>query len=131
MYEPRQGIVLRAVYGAHLPATLRLPRALSANQPYFELRRYAAAGPREIRPSLQAVFGRAGMTPLDGRGLTFLIPFASLGARARAWAEVNADPEWHKLRGRVRLGEMAIYRRCYSEPSPKSLPAYISAASSR
>jgi hypothetical protein len=97
-------VVLRAIYGKRLPATLRVSRRVAADHPYFELREYSGLVER-----LEDLVARAGMRRhMMGAG-KFLIPFNSLDRRGQTWDRFNADPEWVSLRHQVRLIEMTIY----------------------
>jgi hypothetical protein len=80
----------------------------------FELRVYhsptyrqlAALNERFRGPEIK-IFHRAGIHPIlygstvigaNIPNLTYLIPFADLAAREKAWNAFNADPEWQKVR---------------------------------
>jgi len=80
----------------------------------FELRVYHSPTWRQLTalherfrgPEIK-IFHRVGIHPilysstLAGQNipnLTYLIPFADLAAREKAWAAFNADPEWQKVR---------------------------------
>jgi hypothetical protein len=80
----------------------------------FELRVYHSPTLRQLGalherfrgPEIK-IFHRVGINPilysstLAGQNmpnLTYLIPFADLAAREKAWAAFNADPEWQKVR---------------------------------
>jgi hypothetical protein len=80
----------------------------------FELRVYhsptrhqlAALHERFAGPEIQ-IFQRSGVHPVlytstifgaNMPNLTYLIPFADLAAREKAWAAFGADPEWVKVR---------------------------------
>lgn len=80
----------------------------------FELRVYhsptwrqlAALHERFAGPEVK-IFARVGVHPIfystgvfgqNLPNLTYLIPFADLGAREKAWAAFAADPEWIKVR---------------------------------
>jgi hypothetical protein len=80
----------------------------------FELRVYHSPTLRQLGalherfrgPEIK-IFHRVGIHPilysstLAGQNmpnLTYLIPFADLAAREKAWAAFNADPEWQKVR---------------------------------
>ena len=80
----------------------------------FELRVYHSPTWRQLRalherfrgPEIK-IFHRVGIHPvlytstLAGQNipnLTYLIPFADLAAREKAWAAFNADAEWQKVR---------------------------------
>lgn len=112
-------LCLEAVAAAHAPqlAVLReaalpstgahhLLRAVGS-EPVYELRTYTGPG----APRLQPLFERAGIRPVlaAGPGM-FLIPFASLAARERAWSAAAADPDWLRARSAIHLSEVAVYR---------------------
>jgi hypothetical protein len=86
----------------------------SAATRIFELRVYHAATWRQLGsledrfrgPEIK-IFHRCGIHPIlygttlfgaDTPNLTYLIPFADLAAREKAWNMFNADPEWQKVR---------------------------------
>ena len=123
-------VVLEAIYGAKLPATLRLSRHLASQHRYFELRTYmgsadmegifARAGLRARRLAAQwraaASFDRSNCRPPSLCGgleapMRFLIPFDSLKQRSQAWDRFNSDSEWALVRGLLRLTGMTIYRQ--------------------
>jgi hypothetical protein len=81
---------------------------------YFELRIYHSPTLRQLSmlherfagPEIR-IFHRSGVYPIlyadaivgpDLPNLTYLIPFASLADREKAWDAFNADPEWVKVR---------------------------------
>jgi hypothetical protein len=99
-------VVLEAVSGARLPATLAVARHVAADHRFFELRAYSG---RVEMPERLLV--RAGMRPHKLGAMRFLIPFDSLEQRIRAWDCFNADPEWAQIRGGARLSETTIYRQ--------------------
>jgi hypothetical protein len=115
--KPRGGIVLEAVFGAHLPQTLRIVHwpVMTSLPNWFELRTYNSGSLHE-RLTNTGIFGRSGIHPLlfeAGTNLTYLIPFDSLAQRNRAWTLIDADPEWHRLRSEgepVSVAEVTIYR---------------------
>jgi hypothetical protein len=96
-------IVLEAVYGARLPARLRVPTALASSARYFELRAYAGSA------DLQGIFARAGLRPHALGPMRFLIPFDSLEQRSHAWDRFNSDLEWARVRAQLRLVETTIF----------------------
>jgi hypothetical protein len=116
---PAAVVVLQAIAGAHLPATL----TITTNSPdkvragVWELRTYRSGSPG-LAGHFAAVFPRAGIRPLlkgtDGPNLTYLIPFESLTARDRAWTALNADPAWIKgtisARPRFQSYQFGLYR---------------------
>jgi hypothetical protein len=81
---------------------------------YFELRIYHSPTQRQLRQVHErfagpetAIFHRSGVHPLfyadtvigrDLPNLTYLIPFATLADREKAWDTFGADPEWLKAR---------------------------------
>src|ERR1700691_1254060 len=100
--RPRGGMVLEAVFGAHLPQTLRISRwpVMTSSPNWLELRTYNSAALHE-HFTIGGLFERAGIHPLlfgAATNLTYLIPFDSLADRHRAWTLFDADPEWHRLR---------------------------------
>ncbi len=98
--KPRGGMAFEAVFGAHLPQTLRIPRWPMTSAPnWLELRRYNSS-----LLQVEGLFARSGIHPLmveSGTDLTYLIPFDSLDQRNRAWTLFDADPEWQRLAGRL------------------------------
>jgi hypothetical protein len=103
------GIPVAAVYGAHLPQTLRIRRRIASRHGWFELRAYTGETEK-----LAGLFARLGMQAhLLGCGWgarRFLFPFPSLEERGRAWDRLNEEPDWLLTRGQVRLTEVTIYR---------------------
>jgi hypothetical protein len=94
---------------------------------YFELRIYHAPTLRQLAmvherfagPEIR-IFHRSGVHPIlyadtiigpDLPNLTYLIPFASLADRERAWDAFNSDPEWVKVRAEsiARGGQIVDY----------------------
>jgi hypothetical protein len=57
------------------------------------------------------ILSRHGIKPASVKGTEYLIPFASLEARARAWDRFNTDDDWCVMRdrGSVTLQEMQVY----------------------
>ena len=108
-------VILTAIAGARLPETL----VLTTNSPekmrdgIWELRTYRSTAPA-FASQLADVFPRAGIRPLlggtDGADLTYLIPFANLTARDRAWTAVNCDPCWTSARPRFQSYHFGLYR---------------------
>ncbi len=82
--------------------------ATAAEPPLIYERRVYASGsvlpPREI-------LHRNGIRPLSIKGTEYLIAFASLEARTRAWDRFNTDDDWCAMRDRgcVTLQEMQVY----------------------
>jgi hypothetical protein len=96
-------IVLEAVYGARLPATLRLNCHLASQHRYFELRTYAGSA------DVEGIFARARLRAHRLAPMRFLIPFDSLEERSQAWDRFNSDSEWALVRGGLRLTGMTIF----------------------
>jgi hypothetical protein len=112
-----RGTVLEAVFGAHLPATLRIA-GLPA-RPWFELRAYRCSSPARLA-QLDRLFMESGLFPgarmESGKNLKYLIPFDSLEDRNRSWTLFDSGPEWSALRSEgepVRVSEITIYRPVY------------------
>ncbi len=93
----------------------------------FELRVYHSPTYRQLKalherfegPEIKC-FHRAGVHPLfysstvigpDMPNLTYLIPFADLAAREKAWNAFGADPEWLKARQASieQFGQISLY----------------------
>ena len=81
-------VVLQAVYGANLPATLRVRGLALPLRKFYERRVYRGPSGEQ----------------------SYLIPWDSMEQRSRAWARLNSDSEWARLRGQARLTEVTIYR---------------------
>jgi len=117
---PAGGVVLQAVYGARVPATLHVPRRALENYIYVEARTYRGKDlPNALVRAMSRLVSRpihvSWCTPDAGtRLLTILLPFDSLEQRALAWDRFNADPEWIAIRSQVRLSEVTIY--CFPQP---------------
>jgi hypothetical protein len=103
------GIPVAAVYGAHLPQTLRIPRRIASRHGWFELRTYMGETEK-----LAGLFARSSIEAhvlgCGCSGRQFLFPFPSLEERGRAWDRLNGDPDWLLTRGQLRLTEVTIYR---------------------
>lgn len=105
-------VLLEAVYGAHLPATLRIA-GLPA-RPWFEWRAYQCSNPARLA-QLHRLLMESGLFA-DARTLElgkYLIPFDSLEDRNRAWTLLDSNPEWSALRSvgePVSVSEITIYR---------------------
>lgn len=111
-------VVLEAVYGERLPATLRVSKRMMGERLYLERRTYQGSdvAPALVRavsrlPGFGPVSGVSTRVATNGGTVTFLIPFRSLEHRALAWDRLNFDPEWASIRNHARLNEVAIYRR--------------------
>jgi len=110
-FDSAQRVLLRAT--AFSPEIT--PPAEKPKTPrYFELRVYHSPTLRQLAlvherfagPEIQ-IFHRSGVHPIlyadtiigpDLPNLTYLIPFASLADREKAWDAFGADPEWVKVR---------------------------------
>ena len=89
------------VAGAALAAT-------AAESPLLYERRVYAEGSTLPPPE---ILSRHGIRPVSVKGTEYLIPFASLEARTRAWDRFNTDDVWCAMRdaGSVALKEIQIY----------------------
>ena len=95
---------------------------------YFEMRVYHAPTQRQLKmvherfagPEIK-IFHRVGVHPIlyantvfgnEMPNLTYIIPFASLDAREKAWDAFAADPEWVKARAEslARGGQIVNYQ---------------------
>ena len=112
-------LILHAIAGAHLPATLTV-RAASPEKMrrgVWELRSYRGVA-HTFASCLDAAFSRAGIHPAwrrvspqaAGQDLTYFIPFDSLTARDRAWTLLNADANWTALRAAFQSYHFGLYR---------------------
>src|SRR5665213_1901445 len=82
--------------------------ATAAEPPLIYERRIYAEGSTLPPPE---ILSRHGIRPAFVQGTEYLIPFASLEARTRAWDRFNTDDVWCALRdaGSVTLNEIQIY----------------------
>ncbi len=82
--------------------------ATAAEPPLIYERRVYAEG--SVLPPLE-ILSRHGIQPESIKGTEYLIPFASLEARTRAWDRFNTDDVWCAMRdrGSVALKEIQIY----------------------
>ena len=82
--------------------------ATAAEPPLIYERRIYAEGSTLPPPE---ILSRHGIRPASVQGTEYLIPFASLEARTRAWDRFNTDDVWCALRdaGSVTLNEIQIY----------------------
>lgn len=82
--------------------------ATAAQPPFIHERRVYSPG--STLPPLE-ILNRHGIRPLSVKGTEYLIPFASLEARARAWDGFNSDQDWCAIRdaGNVALQEIRVY----------------------
>jgi hypothetical protein len=100
---------------ATLPEVVAPSGAAAAPSRVFELRTYESHGRAANRKKIEmfekggeiAIFKRLGMAPVFfGRdvigarlpSLTYMLVFADMAARDKAWADFGRDPEWEKLR---------------------------------
>jgi len=123
-YDSAQRVLLQAT--SFSPEIV--PLAEKPKQPrYFELRIYHSPTPRQLRmvherfagPEIK-IFHRSGIHPIlyadtiygpELPNLTYLIPFASLADREKAWDAFATDPEWLKARDEsiARGGQIVNY----------------------
>ena len=82
--------------------------AAAAQTPLIYERRVYASG--STLPPLE-ILSRHGIRPVSVRGSEYLISFASLEARTRAWDRFNTDHVWCAMRdaGSVTLKEIQVY----------------------
>ena len=82
--------------------------ATAAESPPLYERRVYAEGSTLPPPE---ILSRHGIRPVSVKGTEYLIPFASLEARTRAWDRFNTDDVWCAMRdaGSVALKEIQIY----------------------
>lgn len=110
-FDSAQRVLLQATaFSPEIAAPPEKPKAPR----YFELRTYHSPTLRQLAmlherfagPEIQ-IFHRSGVHPIlyadtligpDLPNLTYLIPFASLADREKAWDAFGADPEWVKAR---------------------------------
>jgi hypothetical protein len=110
-FDSVQRVLLRATaFSPEIVALAEKPKTPR----YFELRIYHSPTSRQLGmlherfagPEIQ-IFHRSGVHPIlyadtligpDLPNLTYLIPFASLADREKAWDAFGADPEWVKVR---------------------------------
>jgi hypothetical protein len=106
-------LAMEAIVAAHLPQLAVVEHAEAAAlvaAPILELRTYRA--PAAAR--LDAILSRASIRPAFWRRTaatrTYLIPFTSLEARGESWNRLTADREWLRVRGRLSVTEIALFR---------------------
>lgn len=110
-YDSAQRVLLQATaFSPEIVPLAEKPKSLR----YFELRIYHSPTTRQLAlvherfegPEIQ-IFHRSGVHPIlyadtvigpDMPNLTYLIPFATLADREKAWDAFSADPEWVKVR---------------------------------
>ena len=110
-YDSLQRVLLQATdFSPEVAAPAEKPK----NPRYFELRVYHSPTGRQLglvherfAKSEIAIFHRSGVHPIlyadtiigpEMPNLTYIIPFATLADREKAWDAFNADPEWVKVR---------------------------------
>ena len=111
----RSAVILKAIAGPRLPALLTITTSVPENlrRSFWELRTYTGAD-TVLESRLAQLFPRVGIRPLlhesASGSLTYLIPFDSLAARDRAWAALNAEPEWTPLQQQFLSYRFGLYR---------------------
>ena len=82
--------------------------ATAAAPPLIFERRVYAEGSTLPPPE---ILSRHGIRPVSVKGTEYLIPFASLEARTRAWDRFNTDDVWCAMRdrGSVTLNAIQVY----------------------
>lgn len=123
-YDSAQRVLLQALdFSPEIVPLAEKPKAPR----YFELRIYHSPTARQLRmvherfagPEIK-IFHRSGIHPVfyadtiagpDMPNLTYLIPFASLADREKAWDAFGADPDWIKARDEsiARGGQIVNY----------------------
>lgn len=110
-YDYADQVLLRATdYSPEIVPLKEKPKTARV----FELRTYHSPTERQLRLVHErftsaeiAIFHRSGVHPIfysdtligpDMPNLTYLMPFASLADREKAWDAFGADPEWAKAR---------------------------------
>jgi hypothetical protein len=123
-FDSAQRVLLRAT---NFSPEIASPAEKPKTPRYFELRIYHSPTLRQLAmvherfagPEIR-IFHRSGVRPIlyadtiigpDLPNLTYLIPFASLADRERAWDAFNSDPEWLKVRAEsiARGGQIVNY----------------------
>ncbi len=123
-FDSAQRVLLQATaFSPEIVTPAEMPKAPR----YFELRVYHSPTLRQLGMVHERfagqeirIFHRSGIHPIlyadtiigpDLPNLTYLIPFASLGERERAWDAFGADPEWVKVRAEsvARGGQIVNY----------------------
>jgi hypothetical protein len=124
-FDSLQRVLLQATEFS--PEIVPLPeKAKSAR--YFEMRVYHSPTERQLAmlherfagPEIR-IFHRSGVNPIlyantiagpEMANLTYIIPFATLADREKAWAAFGADPEWAKVRDEsiARGGQIVDYQ---------------------
>lgn len=114
--EPAYDSAQRVLLGAKdYSPEIVMPKEKPKAPRYFELRVYHAPTARQLKLVHERftggeidIFHRSGVNPIlyadtiagpDMPNLTYLMPFASLADREKAWDKFGADPDWVKLRG--------------------------------
>jgi len=124
-FDSQQRVLLRATdFSSEI-----VPLAEKPQRPrYFEIRVYHSPTARQLRllherfsgPEIR-IFHRSGIHPIlygntiagpEMANLTYIVPFASLGDREKAWDTFGADPEWIKVRDEsiARGGQIVDYQ---------------------
>ncbi len=123
-FDSAQRVLLQATsFSPEIAAPAEKPKTPR----YFELRIYHSPTLRQLAmvherfagPEIR-IFHRSGVHPIlyadtiigpELPNLTYLIPFASLEDREKAWDAFNADPEWVKVRAEsiARGGQIVDY----------------------
>jgi hypothetical protein len=110
-YDNRETVVLAATdFSPEIVPLAEKPKSPR----YFELRVYHSPTERQLRLLHERfsgaeikIFHRVGVNPIfyadtligpDRPNLTYMMPFASLADREKAWDAFAADPEWIKVR---------------------------------
>jgi hypothetical protein len=110
-YDTLQRVLLQATdFSPEIVPLAEKPKSLR----YFEIRVYHAPTQRQLRAVHERfikaeinIFHRSGVNPIlyadtvigpEMPNLTYIIPFASLADREKAWDTFLADPEWIKVR---------------------------------
>jgi len=124
-FDSAERVLLRAT--AFSPEIAALPEKPKSPR-FFELRVYHSPTHRQLNMVHERfanfeiqIFHRVGVHPVlygdtiigpELPNLTYLIPFASLADREKAWDAFNADPEWIKVRAEsiARGGQIVSYQ---------------------
>jgi len=123
-FDSMQRVMLQAT---DFSPEIVMPAEKPKTQRYFELRIYHSPTFRQLAmlherfsgPEIR-IFHRSGVHPIlygdtimgpDMPNLTYMIPFASLADREKAWDAFGADPEWIKVRAEsvARGGQIVNY----------------------
>jgi hypothetical protein len=124
-FDSLQRVLLRATaFSPEIVPPAEKPKSAR----YFEMRIYHSPTERQLEmlherfagPEIQ-IFHRSGINPIlyadtiagpDMANLTYIIPFASLADREKAWSAFGADAEWIKVRDEsiARGGQIVDYQ---------------------